>query len=214
MGYDFDILYQPGQNNKAADALSRMPQDSKKCMLSAPTLLDSEVVSREVEQDEELQAIITKLQKNPTDVPKFNWEHGRLLYKGRLVLSASSSLIPSLLQLYHDSVMGGHSGYRTYKRINGELYWKGMKKMVQEYVAQCMTCQKNKFKSLSPAGLLQPLPIPERIREDLSMDFIEGLPKSKGVDSIMVVVDRLSKYSHFITLSHPFSAKQVAAIFI
>lgn len=89
-----------------------------------------------------------------------------------------------------------------------------MKNDIKLYVEQCHVCQQNKVQALSLAGLLQPLPIPNRIWEDKSMDFVEGLARSKRFDSVLVVVDRLSKYAHFIALSHPFSTKTIAMEFI
>lgn len=124
-----------------------------------------------------------------------------LKYKGRMVIQKHSYLVPILLQAYHDSPVGGHSGdSKTYQRIAQEWYWPGMRKAISLYV--------------QAAGLLQPLSILTQVWEDISMDFIEGLPKSKGYDSILVVVDRLTKYSHFVGLTHPFTAYTVAMVFI
>ncbi|XP_028796878.1 uncharacterized protein LOC114752313 [Neltuma alba] len=83
-------------------------------------------------------------------------------------------------QDFHDSPIGGHSGYlRTYKRLASLFHWDGMRRDVQKYVAACDTCLKNKHLATSPAGLLQPLPIPDAVWTDITMDFITGLPNLK-----------------------------------
>ncbi|KAL0560863.1 hypothetical protein IC582_001277 [Cucumis melo] len=183
--------------------------------MSTAGIVDMEIVTKEVEKDEELQLITQQLQTDPALEGKYSLLNGKLMYKGRVVLSKSSSLIPSLLHTFHDSIFGGHSGFlRTYERMSGELFWKGMKADIKKYVEQCGICQRNKSEATKPAGVLQPLPIPDRILEDWTMDFIEGLPKAGSMNVIMVVVDRLSKYAYFVTMKHPFSAKQVAIEFI
>nr|GMD47359.1 peroxidase 64 [Ipomoea batatas] len=122
--------------------------------------------------------------------------------------------IPRLLEEFHSTPVGGHSrAYRTYRRLAASIYWKGMMKHTQQFVAECLVCQKNKYDTLAPAGLLQPLPIPTAVWEDIAMDFISGLPRSYGFDCIWVVIDRFTKYAHFIGLKHPFTAKSLAGIF-
>jgi hypothetical protein len=68
--------------------------------------------------------------------------------------------------------------------------------------------------TIKTSGLLQPLSIPSQCWEEVSMDFIIGLPNSKGKSVIMVIVDRLTKYAHFCALSHPFKASAVSTAFM
>jgi hypothetical protein len=89
-----------------------------------------------------------------------------------------------------------------------------MKIAVADFIKQCSICQHAKHLNQSPAGLLQPLPIPEGIWMDISMDFIEGLPKSNGYSVIMVVVDRLTKFAHFVAVKHPYTASTIAQLFM
>ena len=81
------------------------------------------------------------------------------------------------------------------------------------HIRECVTFQQNKDGHTHPTGLLQPLPIPEHKWEGVSIDFITGLPKAQGKDCIFVVVDRLTKFAHFFSISMDFSASQGADLF-
>ena len=102
----------------------------------------------------------------------------------------------------------------TFYRVAHLVYWPSMRSDIRKYVRQCIACQQAKISQLSSAGLLEPLPIPAQIWEDISMDFIIGLPPIKGNLVILVVVDRLSKYEHFIPLADNFTSSRVAKVFV
>lgn len=89
-----------------------------------------------------------------------------------------------------------------------------MRKAVNDFVRSYSICQQVKESHSHPGGLLQPLPVPQQIWEEISMDFIVGLPKSKSYSVIYVVVDRLSKYGHFIPMKEDFSSTTVAEILL
>lgn len=90
--------------------------------------------------------------------------------------------------------------------------WKGLKQTVVDFVQQCAICQHAKHLNSHSPGLLQPLPVPAGAWRDISMDFIEGLPKSEGFTVILVVVDRFTKFAHFIPVKHPYTAKTIATL--
>jgi hypothetical protein len=103
---------------------------------------------------------------------------------------------------------------KTYHSVKKEFFWDGLKTDVQRFLVECLVCQQNKVEIIKTPGLLQPLSIPSQRWEEVSMDFIIGLPKSEGKSVIMVIVDRLTKYAHFCALSHPFKASTVATAFM
>lgn len=142
-------------------------------------------------------------------------EQGVLYYKGRLVIPKASKLLPTIIAKFHASPMGGHSGEtKTYQCLAAELFWVRMCKDILKFVQECTICQQNKYLATTPVGLLQPIPLSAQVWDEVTMDFIEGLPCSEGWDTILVVVDRLSKYAHFIGLKHPFREISVAGVFI
>ena len=126
-----------------------------------------------------------------------------------------ASLRKELVELWHSNPFGGHSGILvTYQKLKGTFYWKHMYKDVYDFITACNTCQRHKSGLSAYPGLLQPLPVPEHVWSDISMDFIEGVPKSHGKQVILVMVDRLNKYAHFCGLSHPYTALDVAQLFL
>jgi transposase InsO family protein len=102
----------------------------------------------------------------------------------------------------------------TSKTVSNLFYWKRQQKHVRQYVSECHVCQRNKHENVASPGLLQPLPISIAPFIDISMDFVEGLPKLEGKDVIMVIVDRFSKYAHCVALSHPYTAPTIARAFM
>jgi len=213
LGYDYEITYKPGRDNNAADALSRVRGSPSldSLFVSKTSLWDT--IKTEARNNPYMMTISSKATTNP-GVP-YSWRNGLVCYKNWVVVPPHSTIIAQLLHEFHDSPSGGHSGVlHTYKRLAQQFYWPSMFHTVQTYVASCEVCQRNKNDTLSPAGLLQPLPIPCQVWDDITMDFIDGLPPSAGKTSIPVIVDRLSKSTHFLALSPPYTAKMVAETFI
>ena len=90
-----------------------------------------------------------------------------------------------------------------------------MKREIAKYVSKCDVCQRDKASHLKVAGTLQPLPIPSWKWEDISMDFIIGLPNtSQKLDSIWVIIDRLTKTAHFIPVNTNYPAKKYVEIYL
>ena len=112
----------------------------------------------------------------------------------------SSNLRRELLKETHDTKWVGHPGEeKTLALLARSFHWPKMKEDVQAYVKTYHVCQVDKTERKKEVGLLQPLPIPERPWQCLSMDFISGFPKVEGFGSILVVADKFSKYVVFIS---------------
>ena len=138
-------------------------------------------------------------------------QNGLLLYKGKIFLGSCDVLKAAVLQQVHDNPLEGHLGFlKTLHKVQRDFYWPGLRSDVKKHVKECDVCQRLKYETCHVVGLLQPLPIPNKPWLHISMDFVEGLPKSQSKDVVLVAVDRLTKFVHFIPLSHLYTAAKVA----
>jgi hypothetical protein len=216
--FDYSIEYKKGFENSVADALSRKVElcQSNSCVaISAVIPKWIEDVEATYVNDPKLTSLLQELSLQPDSHPNYSLSAGILRYKNGIVIGPTTDLRVTLFEAFHSSVLGGHSGQRvTLQRLKHLFYWPNMKQFIIEKVQQCPICQISKTEHVHYPGLVEPLNVPKRKWTEISMDFVEGLPKSKGKDVILVVVDRLTKYAHFLPLSHPFTVHKVTQLFM
>jgi hypothetical protein len=144
------------------------------------------------------------------------WFRGKAMYVPEMADGKDKELKEAILKENHEVPQAGHVGRtKMLEKIQRYFWWPKLREGVEDFLRVCDACQRNKVDTSLPAGLLQPLPIPSRRWESISMDFITDLPKTvNGNDAILVVVDRLSKYAHFIPTTDQLSAEGLADVFV
>jgi hypothetical protein len=210
-GYDFSVEFNPGKNNTVADALSRRDEDSVAARaMSSPAFHLFDEFRREAATLPDVTALREQIQRGEAS-PEWSLVDGLVLHSGRVFVPSSSALWPDILATAHGT---GHEGVqKTIHRLRASFYNPQAARIVRDYIKACAVCQRNKSEHLHPAGLLQPLPVPDSVWADIAMGFVEGFPRVGGKTVVLTVVDRFSKYAHFVALSHPYTAVSVARVF-
>ena len=217
MGYDYQIVYHSDSHNQAADALSRLPEQGSPSLmiLSVPCLTLISELCQQLESLPEYVEHRNAIMQSPLSHPHFSITNNLILHKNRIWLPRGFPMIPTLITEYHCTPTGGHMGIaKTLARITENFYWQGLRDDVTQFVSQCLPCQQKKYEMKKSAGLLCPLSIPHHPWEDLSLDFIVGLPLYHGNTMILVVVDRFSKGIHLGMLPSSHTAHTVATLFM
>jgi len=214
-GYDFQILYRPGKQNVVVDALSRQDTDPPSMLLALSSLIP--LLFEELHQfysTIEGTKLVDACAKDTQRPNLFSARHGLLFFRHQVFQPDTNNFRNRILQELHESPTAGHSGIKpTLARIVVAFYWLGWTRDIKNYIQQCTTCQLNKYLPTKTHGLLQPLPLPNQVWEDLSMDFITHLLALVGHSVIWVICDHLTKYTHFMALPKQFNAQQLAKRF-
>jgi hypothetical protein len=240
--YDLEVYYHPGKANVVADALSRkvhchcssiaaindtlcnqmrklnleiLPQGRLNFLALENTLRDKIIMSQL--HNEGIRIIKSKLSQGEAKYKCFHTDpQGVLWFNKRLVVPKDHQLRKQILEEAHLSKFSIHPGStKMYQDLRQHFWWTRMKREIAKYVSECDTCQRVKASHLKVSSTLQPLSIPSWKWEDISMDFIVGLPNtSRKHDSIWVIVDRLTKTAHFLPVHTTYVAKKYAEVYL
>ncbi|CAO2206554.1 unnamed protein product [Urochloa humidicola] len=215
LGLQYKICYKKGLENRAADALSRQSHSVEVMALSTSIPKWLETVIEGYQSDPKSKELLTELSLTGSNEKGYTLVDGVIRYKGRIWLGNHKEAHQAILLALHSSGVGGHSGITaTYHKIKNLFAWPGMKEDIKNYVQACQVCSQAKPEHCKLPGLLQPLPIPPQAWHTVSLDFIDGLPKSKNFDTILVIIDKFTKYGHFVPMTHPYTALTVAQTYM
>ena len=236
--FDFVIEYRSGLKNGKPDALSRRadyrPEEgngattSPKPVFLKPdqlrisamaqimidqTLLDS--IRKALDKDPAIADIRQLISENDLAASKFKFENQLLLMNNLIYVPDDPEIKLKILKEHHDSCLAGHPGQsKTYELVSRNYTWPRIRKYVKDYVDSCHLCKRCKHSRHKPYGLLNPLPVPTQPWSSVSLDFITQLPVSNKFTAILVVVDRLTKMSHFIPTVNEIDAPQTAKLYL
>jgi hypothetical protein len=238
--YELEIHYHPGKANVVADALSRKSQVNMLAAHPMPYELAKEFDRSSlgflnntqgvtIELEPTLEQDIRKGQKDDEKINEIRQliidgkgkdfredAEGVIWFKDILCVPDIKPIRELILKEAHETTYSIHPGSeKMYQDLKKRFWWYGMKREIVEYVAVCDNCQRIKAEHQRPAGLLQPLQIPQWKWEEIGMDFIVGLPRTRaGYDSIWVVVDRLTKATHFIPVKTTYNSAVLAELYM
>lgn len=166
-------------------------------------------------QDEQCRHLIEKLQQDPEGHSEFSLIDG-LLYtrrSKRLVIPYDDRIKRLILSEVHDQRL--HPGItKTMHLVKQRFFWPELASDVYAHVAGCLVCQRTKFSVQRQPGMLHPLPIPSRPFEHVHLDFMSNLPVSNGYDSVLILVDRFSKFAYFLPCTTTITAQETAELLL
>ena len=215
--FNHRIKYVPGAKNRA-DALSRRPdlkatQPESADVLSTSVLRpDSDTLSRIIGAYEE-DSFVKMDRTRPK--PQLQERDGLLYHLKGTGVYLPVAMRTEILHECHDASMaGGHWGLdKTEDHVASYFWWPHMRTSIAAYVKRCDVCQRSKPSNQRPAGLLQPLPVPDYPWQQVTMDLMTLPPSNNGYDNVFVVVDRLTKMVHFIPTRKTAGAQELARLF-